>query len=56
MPPIPWALGVALAVTVSATIYLGIFPDQILRNTRDSAHALLSAASSGATEVRTTHF
>src|SRR5437660_5868550 len=54
--PIPWALGVALAVTVSATIYLGIFPDQVLRNTRDSAHALLSAASSGATEVRTTHF
>jgi NADH-quinone oxidoreductase subunit N len=53
--PVPWALGLALAVTVFGTIYLGILPNQVLRYTRNSAHALLSA-SSGASAARTTPF
>jgi NADH-quinone oxidoreductase subunit N len=35
--PIPVALSLALAVCVDATIYLGIFPNGVLRYTQDSA-------------------
>ena len=35
--PVPWGLGVALALSVAATLYLGILPDRILQFTRQSA-------------------
>lgn len=53
--PIPWALGLALAATVFATIYLGILPNQVLRYTRNSAQALVSPAS-GVSQARTEPF
>jgi NADH-quinone oxidoreductase subunit N len=38
---IPAALGLALAISVIATIYLGMLPNRILRYTLDSAQALI---------------
>ena len=38
---IPAALGLALAISVIATIYLGILPNRVLRYTLDSAQALI---------------
>jgi NADH-quinone oxidoreductase subunit N len=35
--PVPWGLGVALAISVAATLYLGILPNRILQFTRQSA-------------------
>src|SRR6202041_409221 len=35
--PVPFALGVALALSVAATLYLGILPDRVLQFTRQSA-------------------
>src|SRR6202034_2158281 len=35
--PVPWGLGVALALSVAATLYLGILPDRVLQFTRQSA-------------------
>jgi NADH-quinone oxidoreductase subunit N len=43
--PIPLGLGVALGVTVAATIYLGILPDRLLGYARQSAQELLSQPS-----------
>jgi NADH-quinone oxidoreductase subunit N len=39
--PISWGLGLALATSVAATLYLGILPDSILRYARNSAQTLL---------------
>ena len=41
--PVPFGLGVALAISVIATLYLGLVPDQILRYARQSAQELLPA-------------
>ena len=38
--PIPFALGLALGMTVAATIYLGVLPNRVLRYTQQSAQAL----------------
>jgi NADH-quinone oxidoreductase subunit N len=35
--PVPLALGLALAVCLAATLYLGIFPGGVLQNAQDSA-------------------
>src|ERR1700723_1240936 len=35
--PVPWGLGVALAISVAATLYLGILPNRILQFNRQSA-------------------
>jgi NADH-quinone oxidoreductase subunit N len=43
--PIPLGLGIALVVTVAATIYLGILPDRVLGYARRSAQELLSQSS-----------
>lgn len=48
---IPFGLGVALALTVVATIYLGILPDRVLGYARQSAQELL--ASSAQTQAST---
>jgi NADH-quinone oxidoreductase subunit N len=40
--PVPFALGVALAVSVIATLYLGILPNRILQYAQESAQALVS--------------
>jgi NADH-quinone oxidoreductase subunit N len=39
--PVPFALGLALLASLVATLYLGLFPDQTLRYTQDSAAALM---------------
>jgi NADH-quinone oxidoreductase subunit N len=43
--PVPFGLGVALAISIIATLYLGIVPDQILQYARQSAQELLPAQS-----------
>ena len=47
--PIPVALGVALAISIVTTIYLGILPDRVLQYTQHSAQALLAPGSSQST-------
>ncbi len=39
--PIPFGLGFALAISVAATLYLGLLPDHLLQDTRQSAQELL---------------
>jgi NADH-quinone oxidoreductase subunit N len=39
--PIPFGLGVALAVSMVATLYLGILPNRVLRYAQQSAEELL---------------
>ena len=39
--PIPFALGLALAVSVAATLYLGLLPDRVLQDARQSARELI---------------
>ena len=39
--PIPLALGVALAVCMAATLYLGLFPSEVLRYAQDSAQQVI---------------
>jgi NADH-quinone oxidoreductase subunit N len=39
--PIPFGLGVALAVSIAATLYLGLLPNQVLQNAQQSAAELL---------------
>ena len=39
--PVPFALGVALAVSVLATLYLGLLPNRVLDYTRQSAEELI---------------
>jgi len=49
--PVPLALGLALAVCLAATLYLGLFPSRVLQYSQDSAqqfvpHTLREASSS----------
>jgi NADH-quinone oxidoreductase subunit N len=46
--PVPFALRLALAVCMIATIYLGIFPGSVLQYAQDSAQQLMQAAPSPA--------
>ncbi len=39
--PVPWSLGVALAISVAATLYLGILPNRLLQFTRQSAQEVV---------------
>lgn len=43
---VPFALGIALATCVAATLYLGLFPSRVLRFTQDSAQQLVRQAPS----------
>jgi NADH-quinone oxidoreductase subunit N len=40
---IPFGLGVALAVSIGFTLYLGLLPDRVLQNAQESARELLKA-------------
>jgi NADH-quinone oxidoreductase subunit N len=40
--PVPLGMGCALAISVIATIYLGVLPDRVLQNAQQSAQTLLS--------------
>jgi NADH-quinone oxidoreductase subunit N len=42
---IPLGLGMALAVSVACTLYLGLLPDRVLQNAQESAHELLEPPS-----------
>src|SRR5262249_26945440 len=54
--PVPAGLGVALALSLAATIYLGILPNSVLRYTQRSAHELLpQSASASAASVDATN-
>jgi NADH-quinone oxidoreductase subunit N len=44
--PIPFTLGLALAACVAATIYLGIFPGQVLHYSQDAAQQLVQSTPS----------
>jgi NADH:ubiquinone oxidoreductase subunit 2 (subunit N) len=44
--PVPFALGIALATCLAATLYLGLFPSRVLRFTQDSARQLVQQAPS----------
>jgi NADH-quinone oxidoreductase subunit N len=48
--PIPVALGIALAISIAATIYLGVLPNRALQYTQHSAQALLPPSSSGSSQ------
>ena len=48
--PTPVALGVALAISVAATIYLGVLPNRALQYTQHSAQALLAPSPSRPTQ------
>lgn len=54
--PVPFALSMALAVCMAATLYLGIFPDGVLQFAQDSARQLVqrpaSETNSSAVSVR----
>jgi NADH-quinone oxidoreductase subunit N len=39
--PVPFTLRLALAICILATLYLGLFPQNILQYTQDSAEALV---------------
>lgn len=41
--PVPFGLGAALAITIAATIYLGVLPNRVLQYARESAQTLLTA-------------
>jgi NADH-quinone oxidoreductase subunit N len=43
--PVPFGLGLALAVSIVTTLYLGILPDRVLRYAQQSAQELLPQAS-----------
>jgi NADH-quinone oxidoreductase subunit N len=40
--PVPFALGLALALSLLATLYMGIFPNGVLKHTREAAQDLLA--------------
>jgi NADH-quinone oxidoreductase subunit N len=44
--PVPFGLGVALTVSIAATIYLGVLPNRVLQYAHDSAQDLLPQAQS----------
>jgi NADH-quinone oxidoreductase subunit N len=39
--PVPLGLGIALAVTLAATIYMGVLPNRLLRDAQQSARSVL---------------
>ena len=41
--PVPFGLGAALAISIVATIYLGVLPNRVLQYARESAQTLLTA-------------
>jgi NADH:ubiquinone oxidoreductase subunit 2 (subunit N) len=45
--PVPFALRVALAACLAATLYLGIFPGRVLRFAQDSAQQLVQQSAPG---------
>jgi NADH-quinone oxidoreductase subunit N len=49
--PVPLGLGLALAASVLATLYLGILPNRVLQFTRQSAHELLVQPANPASEA-----
>jgi NADH-quinone oxidoreductase subunit N len=53
--PIPLALGLALAVSVIATIYLGMLPNQALRYTLNSAQALVQQPAPTNSDTQSLH-
>ena len=53
--PVPFGLGFALAISVAATLYLGMLPNEVLDSTRQSAQDLLTqpvTGSSAGTQAR----
>jgi NADH-quinone oxidoreductase subunit N len=42
--PVPFALGLALAACIVATLYFGVFPGRVLQNAQDSAGQLVEHA------------
>ena len=42
--PVPFALGLALAACLAATLYLGLFPGRVLRYVQDSAQQVVQPA------------
>ncbi len=48
VPPVPAALGVALAVSLIATIYLGVLPEKVLTYAQTSAAQLVHSETSAA--------
>jgi len=51
--PIPFGLGVALAISVTATLYLGLLPNRVLQDAQESAHELLHPAQTPANTAQT---
>jgi NADH-quinone oxidoreductase subunit N len=49
--PLPVGMGLALAVSVIATIYLGVLPDRVLQFAQHSAQAMLQPPGSNAAEA-----
>jgi NADH-quinone oxidoreductase subunit N len=49
--PIPWGLGLALAISVVATLYLGILPNRVLQFTRQSAQEVVQQRVSSPSEA-----
>jgi NADH-quinone oxidoreductase subunit N len=50
--PIPVGLGLALALSILATLYLGIVPDRVLQYAQESAQCLLSQSGASAAQTR----
>jgi NADH-quinone oxidoreductase subunit N len=44
--PVPFGLGVAMAISILATLYLGILPNRVLQYAQESAQELLPQVSS----------
>lgn len=49
--PISFGLGIALAVSIFATLYLGLLPNRVLQIAQHSAQELLSQQSSGTAQI-----
>jgi NADH-quinone oxidoreductase subunit N len=49
--PVPVTLGLALAISVVATIYLGVLPDRILQFAQHSAQTMLQQPPANPTEA-----
>jgi NADH-quinone oxidoreductase subunit N len=45
--PIPFGLGLALVISVVATLYLGVLPNRVLQYAQQSAQALVAPPQSG---------
>ena len=50
--PVPFGLGVALAVSIVATLYLGLLPDRVLQYTRESAADIRPPAAADAAQTQ----